>query len=406
MSSMRAIATGEFAESERFIAEIERATQLLDDPGLATSFNAHRHMRAIDLHRETTVQQGITGVEASIGPNVPGRSFIVPMIKGIAMTRFGDAGAAGRAWSKLPLDEMYSRGEGTVGQLGVVGEVAAYVGTDDQRRRILDSLQPFPNRHLYFGQTPMIYGGPVRRVIGLLELSLGQRTAGENSLRRALDTCRALGFAPWVARISFELGDMAEAARLANNLGIRGLARRASAPDAEAVAPPTKPALGLSRDGEVWRISYGVRVARIADTRGIELIAKLVERPGEEMHVLVLAGSGGESIIDSDAGDALDERAAKTYRDRIAELDRDLANAKGERANHLARERDFLQAEVARAFGLGYAPRRMGSMSERARVNVQRRIKDALTRIGNTDAVIADYLRSAIRTGTYCTFRP
>jgi hypothetical protein len=39
-------------------------------------------------------------------------------------------------------------------------------------------------------------------------------------------------------------------------------------------------------------------------------------------------------------------------------------------------------------------------------VNVQRRIKDALTRIGNTDAVIADYLRSAIRTGTYCTFRP
>jgi hypothetical protein len=48
----------------------------------------------------------------------------------------------------------------------------------------------------------------------------------------------------------------------------------------------------------------------------------------------------------------------------------------------------------------------MGSMSERARVNVQRRIKDALTRIGNTDAVIADYLRSAIRTGTYCTFRP
>jgi hypothetical protein len=240
----------------------------------------------------------------------------------------------------------------------------------------------------------------------LLELSLGDKAAGENSLRRALDACRTLGFAPWVARLSFELGDMPEAARLANNLGIRGLARRASVPEAEQVAPPTRPALGISREGEIWRISYGVRVARIADARGMELIAKLVERPGEDMHVLVLAGSGGETMTDSDAGDALDERAAKSYRDRIAQLDGELANAKGERANHLARERDWIKAELARAFGLGYAPRRVGSMSERARVNVQRRIKDALTRIGNQDAAIADYLRAAIRTGTYCTFRP
>ncbi|HUS31450.1 MAG TPA: AAA family ATPase [Kofleriaceae bacterium] len=406
MSSMRAIATGQFAESERFISEVERAAQLIDDLGLSMSLSAHRHMRAVDLHRETTVQQAITSIEASIGANLPGRAFIVPMIKGIAMSRFGDVGAAGRAWAALPLDDLFSRGGGTVGWLSVIGEIAACVGTDEQRKNILERIQPFASRHVYFGHTPMIYGGPVRRVIGLLELSLGQKAAGENSLRRALDVCRTNGFAPWVARISFELGEMAEAARLATNLGIRGLAKRAAVPEAESVAPPTKPALGVSREGELWRISYGVRVARVSDARGMELIAKLIERPGEDMHVLVLAGTGGEAMTDSDAGDALDERAAKSYRERIAAIDGEMPVAKGERANQLARERAFLQGELARAFGLGYAPRRVGSMSERARVNVQRRIKDALTRIGHHDPVIADYLRSAIRTGTYCTFRP
>jgi hypothetical protein len=337
-----------------------------------------------------------------------GRAFIAPLIGGIAAARFGDTGAAGRAWSKFSLDDLLARGGGTLGQLGVAGEIAAMVGTDTQRRQLLDHLQRYSGRHLNFGHTPMIYMGPVRRVIGLLELSLGQKAAGENSLRRALDVVRTLGFAPWVARITFELGDMAEAERLANNLGLRGLAKRAVTSDVEAsqVAPPTRPAFGISREGEVWRISYGVRVARVADTRGMELIAKLVERPGEDMHVLVLAGASGEAMTDSDAGDALDDRAAKSYRERIAAIDSEIATAKDERANHLARERDFLQAELARAFGLGYAPRRVGSMSERARVNVQRRIKDTLARIGNYDPVIADYLRAAIRTGTYCTFRP
>jgi hypothetical protein len=405
MSSMRMVASGQFGESERFISEAERASQLIDDPVLTGSLYAHRHARAQELLRETTVQQGLALLEGSLG-SMPGRKTVLPLIKGLAGVRFGDMGAAGRAWSTVIAEDLLSRAAVASPQLAIAGEVAAAVGTDEQRRQLLDRLQRGAGRHVFFGHMPMIYGGPVRRVIGLLERSLGQTAAGENSLRRALDVVRSLGFAPWVARIAFELGDMEEAARLANNLGIRGLAKRAAAPDVEQVAPPTRPALGISREGDVWRISYGVRVVRVGDSRGMELIAKLIERPGEEMHVLVLAGSGGEAMTDSDAGDALDERAAKSYRDRIAAIDSEMPAAKGERQHHLARERAFLQGELGRAFGLGYAPRRVGSMSERARVNVQRRIKDSLTRIGNHDAVIADYLRSAIRTGTYCTFRP
>jgi hypothetical protein len=256
----------------------------------------------------------------------------------------------------------------------------------------------------------MVYAGPFRRVIGLLELALDKREAGQHHLRQALEQCRTLGFAPWVARIAFELGDLDEAGRLATNLGIRGLAKRAHAPAAsEQAAPPTRPSLGMWREGDVWRISYGVRVARVSDSRGMELIAKLVERPGEEMHVLVLAGSGGEALTESTAGDALDARAARSYRERLAVLRDELATAEANhdrgRLQQLGRERDFLEGELSRAFGLAGA-RKSGSISDRARVNVERRIKDSLSRIGQYDSVIADYLRTAIRTGTYCTFRP
>jgi hypothetical protein len=405
MSSMRAIARGQFAESERYIAEVERAGQLTDDPMLAISLYAHKQARAVELQRETTVHNSMAEYEARV-EQMPGRMFVLPVVKGTIAARFNDAAGAAAAMVMLPFDKLLERG-GTTAQVTAVGEMCAAGGTMEQRKLLLERLLPVADRHIYFGHTPMIYSGPTRRAIGLLQIALGDRAAGEQQLRQALDTCRALGFATWVARLSYELGDMAEAGRLATNLGIRGLARRAAAPgSSEPLSPPTRPALGIAREGDIWRISYGVRVARVSDSRGMELIAKLVERPGEEMHVLVLAGTGGETLLDTDAGEALDERAARSYRDRIAAIDTEMETAKGDRAMQLRRERDFLQGELSRAFGLGNAARKVGSVSERARVNVQRRIKDSLTRIGAHDAVIADYLRGAIRTGTYCTFRP
>jgi hypothetical protein len=50
--------------------------------------------------------------------------------------------------------------------------------------------------------------------------------------------------------------------------------------------------------------------------------------------------------------------------------------------------------------------RHAGSVTERARINVQRRLKDAIRRIAQGDATLGAYLAKAIRTGTYCCFRP
>jgi hypothetical protein len=174
--------------------------------------------------------------------------------------------------------------------------------------------------------------------------------------------------------------------------------------------PGVGAAFTLTRDGDVWQLGHGDRRLRVRDSRGMELLARLVGRPGEEVHVLVLAGTPGALVPESSAGEALDDEAARSYRARLTEIDDERVRAEAGadlgRREALVHEREFLEAELARAFGLGGNARQVGSASERARVNVQRRLKEAITRIGALDPIIGGYLRAAIRTGTYCTFRP
>ena len=142
----------------------------------------------------------------------------------------------------------------------------------------------------------------------------------------------------------------------------------------------------------------------------MELLARLVERPGEEIHVLTLASDGPGTLVEADAGDLLDPRARREYKARLDDLSLELDTAErdadlGRRAR-LTRERDALEAELARAVGLRGRARPAASASERARVNVQRRLKDALTRISDADADLGARLTRAIHTGTYCSYQP
>jgi hypothetical protein len=65
-----------------------------------------------------------------------------------------------------------------------------------------------------------------------------------------------------------------------------------------------------------------------------------------------------------------------------------------------------LSAELSRAYGLGGRARRAGSNVERARVNVQRRLKHAIDRIAGECPAAGRHLNWAIRTGSFCSYRP
>jgi hypothetical protein len=139
----------------------------------------------------------------------------------------------------------------------------------------------------------------------------------------------------------------------------------------------------------------------------MQMLARLAEQPGEEVHVLALAGPG-PSLPESHAGELLDERARRAYRQRIAEIDAALEQppADGGRIAPLVREREALAGELARATGLGGRARMAGSATERARVNVQRRLKDAIARVAEVEPELGQFLEQGVRTGTYCCFRP
>jgi hypothetical protein len=106
----------------------------------------------------------------------------------------------------------------------------------------------------------------------------------------------------------------------------------------------------------------------------------------------------------------LDEAARRAYRNRLRQLEAELADADAAghagRAAKLERERQALLGELARAAGLSGRTRRSGSATERARINVQRRLKDAIARITEADAELGAFVERSIRTGTFCCYRP
>ena len=106
----------------------------------------------------------------------------------------------------------------------------------------------------------------------------------------------------------------------------------------------------------------------------------------------------------------LDDEAKACYRRRLAEVDEDIAEAEAlndpARADLSHRDRDFLIAELSRAVGLGGRDRLNGSDAERARTSVFRAITYATKRIDDSSPLLADHLRRAVSTGTWCCYTP
>jgi hypothetical protein len=141
--------------------------------------------------------------------------------------------------------------------------------------------------------------------------------------------------------------------------------------------------------------------------RGMDYLDHLLRNPGREEYVLALAGAGEGP---EDAGTILDDRAKNAYRGRVEDLRDQLTEAERNgdrgRATRAREELEAVAEQLASAVGLGGRDRKAASNVERARVNVQRRVKDAIRRIAEHDPALGRYLDATVRTGTYCVYRP
>jgi hypothetical protein len=180
------------------------------------------------------------------------------------------------------------------------------------------------------------------------------------------------------------------------------------APSAAPLRPKRK--LALDREGEIWVVRFGDLVARLKDSRGVQMIASLVARPGEEVHAVALCAAPGADVAVGDAGEVLDHEAISAYRERASEVEEELREAEAwndaARVERARSELEILRSELSRAVGLGGRARRAGSDAERARINAQRRIRDAIRRMAEQDPELGRYVERSIRTGTFCAYVP
>ena len=131
------------------------------------------------------------------------------------------------------------------------------------------------------------------------------------------------------------------------------------------------------------------------------------------MPASVLAGAPGQSgaVPPNSSGiEVVDAQALSAYRQRLRDLDVELAEAESwsdtGRIDLLQRERDALLHEVRGATGLGGRQRRTGSTDERARVAVQKAIASSLDLIHQHDPSLARLLRDTVHTGATCRYQP
>jgi predicted ATPase len=163
----------------------------------------------------------------------------------------------------------------------------------------------------------------------------------------------------------------------------------------------------LRRRDAIWDIGYRGEAATVTDSKGLRDLATLLSRPGVDVHVLELVGSpigSGASI------EMVDRTALAQYRQRLADLDDDIAEAEHhhdtERIARAEAEREALLDELRTVSGLGGQSRLTGAHAgERARKAVSARIKVAIGHLETPMPQLAAHLDEAIITGTWCRYR-
>jgi predicted ATPase len=423
---------GEFARG----AELMREAVQFGDPALAEEhFGAHD----LWLRRE---QGRFEGLEAAM-KRAADEFWWYPMFRCFLAELYVDLDR--RADARRLFDELVAndfeallpRDNEWLVSASVVADVCAYLGDHDTARRLYDELLPVADLNIV-GLAESARGS-VSRSLGLLATLLGCHDEAEQHFEAAIAANDRMGARPWVARTQHEFAQMllardapgdrerarellAAALETSRTIGMVTLAARVERAGGQAPSAATPVRAVFRREGEYWSIVYESDAFRLKDSKGLQYLARLLEAPGEELHALDLVGvetAGVRKTTDEvgldvsgfgDAGELLDAQAKAAYRQRLEELEDEIEEAEAwndpERAANAREEKEFIAHELSAAVGLGGRNRRAASAAERARVNVTRAIKSALTRIDEHSSALGAHLEQTVRTGTFCSYRP
>ncbi len=414
--AMLATLRGDFAAAEAaHRSAVAVRAELADDPTGDFTFALQRW--------------GILDVQARHDELVAHSLAIRPtgIVDGVAYERLWMAGALARAGradeAARTLPDWVARDSlmsAETASTVLAAEVAIATGDRDEAARLYRFLAPHAHRAVSWGPLGMHWYGPTDWTLGRLAAVLGRPDEAAARLAAARERAEAIGARPHAARIAFDEAEVVggerarelrrQALDIARQLDMPGLVARCEQRVASAPPPASIERFRLARDGEVWAVDSAEGRFHLKNSRGLEMLSRLIERAGEELHCLDLAGSDAGDADRGDAGELIDREARDAYRERLSDLREQLDEAEARadlgRAARARDEIEALTAELARGVGLGGKPRRAGSAAERARIAVQRRIRDAIKKIGEQAPRLGSYLDAAVKTGTYCSYRP
>jgi hypothetical protein len=415
--AMRKVMQGQFADADALVEEARAIAARAEDSNHEASFTFYRVGVLRTAARNTEL--------AALMPTV------APLIRRLTDVNYHAACNAGcyaraglLAEARAEVDLLAGRLPELVGRQSTVWVAEAASALDDAAlsERLIPALAPIASRNLANGIWTMWCEGPVRRAMGLVATTAKKFDEAEKYFETALERVDILGAPPHRARIEVEYAamlrkrnsaaDRDRAARLTE--AARETAQRIGLPELFAGAPSAQPkpteGFELRAEGEYWTITDGANTFRLKDSRGLRILALLVASPDREFHSLDLSSTPGESAQAEDAGEALDAKAIAAYKQRVVELRRELAQAEDwadqARASRLREELEAVASELAAGLGLGGRARKASSNVERARVNVRKRVLDAITRIGEHSPTLAQHLEQTIKTGTFCVYHP
>ncbi len=383
---MRALLNGEPATALQYAAV---AAEIGERAG---SFNAElmvftvRMQAHLDLGTADRFTGDVSALQAAMGPDrVPAMYYAGPARLLLAAGDPAYATAVLRAFrngtgESMPKDAEWLEAHWAMAEMAIQLEDRAAAAA------LFDALRPYQQLWAVDGIGAAVFGA-VAEQLGRLAAYLDRPTESTRYLSVAREQYVAAGAPALLRRIDgpaprTPVGERAETGR-------------------------------LHRDGQVWLIEWRGRRCIVADSKGLHDLAVLLTSPGRAVPALELVeAAGGPAAIaaGADLGPVLDETARRSYRHRLAELDRDLADAEADadlaRAERRRTERSMLLDQLTGAFGLGGRPRVAGDPAERARKAVTMRIRAAIRTIGSNDEALGRHLAITVRTGRVCSYQP
>jgi tetratricopeptide (TPR) repeat protein len=390
IDSLLSVLDGDLESSERASAQA-RALVLrsAQGPGRAL-WLTHRFCVAQLCARPDLIAEEASAVIELFGGTLGAAPFVTWLLAGV-----GRRAEAVERLRILPPAPQEPRSAYLMDLMGAA-EGAVLLGEVETCRILYPRLLAAADR-MFWNLGPGSLFGPSARMLGDLARLSGQSAEALRHYDQAIAFCERMR-----APLLVEQCRRARAAVLLPSAVPEASAAPVARPE------PTLGTLSLRREGDFWTLASSAgSLVRLRHSKGLSYLQALLEQPGRQLHVVELVGIDHAT---GDAGAVLDPRAKAAYRARLEELRAELAEAESfadtPRAERSAAEIEAITEQLAGAVGLGGRDRRAASDVERARVNVQRRLKDVLERVSAADPVLGRYLRAALETGTYCSYQP